>query len=134
LCKLPVVGEQNQAGAGGVQTTHGKQSGLSRDQIDDARSAFRIAVGAENSGRFVHCVIDRAMPLEWFAVDQDLCFIGIDFDPHLRDDFAIDFNSSLSDQFIDLATRTEPCGSKQFIDPLLAAKKRRGSVGSSLWF
>jgi hypothetical protein len=133
LCKLSIVGQENQSSARGVQSADRKQTGLGWHQIDHARASFGIAVGAQDAGWFVDGIVDGAVPFQGLAIDEDFRFVGIDFDTHLRDDLAVDFHATLGDQFVDLSTRTETGCGKEFIDPLLPAEKRRGSIGSSFW-
>ncbi|AMV33030.1 hypothetical protein VN12_12975 [Pirellula sp. SH-Sr6A] len=133
LCELSVVGEQDQAGARCVQSAHGKQTRLGWNQIDHTWASLGIAVGAEDARWFVDGIINGAMSFQGFAVYQNLCLVGIDFDPDLRDDFPVDFNAAFGDQFVDLPTRPEPRCCEEFVDALLSAEKRRGCIGSSFW-
>jgi hypothetical protein len=60
-----------------------------------------------------------------FTIDRDFGFIDVDFHPDLCHRFAVDFNSTVRDQFIDLATRSKAgCGEK-FVDSLFTSKYGR---------
>jgi len=112
LCQFPVVGEQNQTSAGRIESADREQSIVTGHQIDDARSALWVAIGAQNASRFMNGEVGRSMTFEWFAVDGDLGGFDIDFGTDLGDRFAIDFDATVGDQLIDSTPRAKTSRSK----------------------
>ena len=118
LSQFAIVGQQDQTGARGIESSDGEETMLVRHEIDHAWSALRIAIGTEHAFGFVECKVDRPMLFEFFSIDTDGCSCKVDFDTDLRDDLAIDLDAALFDQFIDLPARAESGSGKDFIDPL----------------
>ena len=91
---------------------------LVRNEIDHARTALRVAIGAQDTFGFMQCVVNGSMLFEQLAIDADRGAGQIDFDSDLRDDLAVDFDAALLDQFVDLASGSESRSCENFVDAL----------------
>jgi hypothetical protein len=107
LSQFTVVGQQYQPCAGGIQSTDRKESCVTGHKFDDAWSALWVCIGAEKTSGFMDREINRFVPFEWFAIDENFCFIGVDFCANLGDHSPVDLNTPLGDQLVDMSSRTK---------------------------
>jgi hypothetical protein len=64
--------------------------------------------------------INRFVPFEWLAIDQDFCFVSVDLGADLCDDSAVDLNATFGDKFVNVSSRTKARGGQEFVDALFA--------------
>jgi hypothetical protein len=102
-----------------------------RNQFNYARSSLWVSIGAKVTCWLVHRKVNRLVPAQWFAIDQNLALVCIDLSPDLSNDFAVDLDSPLSQKLVYLSPGSETCCGQQFVNALLSRQKRRGCNANS---
>ena len=103
--EVAVVGEQDQAGAVGVQATDRVQALPGGHEVDDRGPAVRVGRRGDHAGRLVQRVDDaRARPADQLAVDGDRLLAG-DVARRVGDHGAVDGHPPVDDERLRRAPR-----------------------------
>jgi hypothetical protein len=103
LGQFAVVGQDDQAGAERIESADWEQAKLVGDKVDHAQATLGVSIGAQDTFGFVDSEVDGSILFEQFAIDADRSGAHVDFDTDLSDDFPVDFDAALFDQFIDMS-------------------------------
>jgi hypothetical protein len=114
-----VVGEKDKAFAVLVETTDREETAeLFRNEIENAPSPLRVAVGAKGVFRFIESEVNRFRFRERFAVDADSLFVREDADAKFRNDDAVDFDAPFGDEFLALASTSVAGRGENFLQAM----------------
>jgi hypothetical protein len=80
---------------------------VTRNQLDNSWSAFRVCIGAKKTGRLVNGKVNGFVALKRFAIDENFRFISVDLGADLCDDGAVDLNTPFGDKFVHVSSRTK---------------------------
>ncbi len=117
--QFAVIGDQQQTFGVLVQPSHRKQPGFHRrQQIDYARPACGIGVGAETAFRLVQQEVFLRVNLQPLTVDRNFLRVGIDAHAQAVRDLAIDRDSPRRDVFLTMSARAKSCSSQHFLQSL----------------
>jgi hypothetical protein len=117
LRQIAVIGEQQQAFAGVVQSSHRKQAYAQiAHQMHDRGAALGVANGGDISyGLIQHHVNLAFRPVQQFAIDSDMIAFLVGFGAQLGDRLSVDRDPSRGDQFFALAPRGYACRGHDFL-------------------
>jgi hypothetical protein len=123
ICQFAVVRQDNQAGAVLIEPADRVNPlGYLREQVDDTGPAGGIKIRGNVAPRFVDGVVHHRLEPDRLTVDRDSDTIRVDSRSELKDDFAIDGNATLEDQFLACAPRAETGVSQDFLNSLKLAR------------
>ena len=114
----PVVGDEDQPFAHAVEPADGKQSLLTRHEVDHAGSAVGIVVGGHHAHRLVEHVDDPLRVGQFLAIYPYLGLERIDPRAEQCDDLPVDFDATGRDQFLAGSPTAEASRSEHLLEPL----------------
>ncbi len=104
LREFTIVGKKDKTSARGIESTDWKQTALVWNEIDNAWATLWVTVCTKHAFGFIESKVNGSMFFQQFAVDGDGVAIWVDFGTDLGDCFAVDFDPTLFDEFIDLSS------------------------------
>ncbi len=118
LRKFAVIGEQEKAFCGGVETTYREHPGLGRHEVHNLGATLRIGRRGDDSGRLVEQIADEAGPhRQSDSVHFDQIAIWLHF-PAERGDLAVHLDPARRDQKLAGPTAAEPAPRQGLLQPL----------------
>jgi hypothetical protein len=100
-----IIGHEDQALAGHVETAHVKHAAHPRrQQINHARPARGIARGRYDAGWLVDGKVLKPRPRQGLAVDANLLARPVNFRSKFGDNLSVDLNAAFQDELFALAT------------------------------
>lgn len=119
VCKVAIVGQQQQPFTVGVEAPHGKDAHVVWYQIDNRRTVMRVARGRNDAdGLMEHQVamrLSRRRHVDNLAVHGDHVRVGIRARSELPHDAPIDGNAPLQDQILGRAQRRHARTGQDFV-------------------
>jgi hypothetical protein len=115
-----IVGQQDQSLAHAVEPSHGEQTVIAGDEVDDPRPSGRIDVGRDDADRLVEQVDDTADLGQPLTIDPDFLCPRIDAGAELGHHDPIDLDAARRDQFLAGAAATEASGRQHLLQPFEA--------------
>ena len=115
--QVAVVGQEQQAFAVLVEPADGVDAlRHMRHEIDGARPAGGIVIGAEVAARLVDEPVDRPLDMQRLAIDGDGLFARLDLRAEFAHHLSIDRDTAAHDQFFTVAPGADARVCQKFIE------------------
>ncbi len=127
--QVAIVGQQQQTLTVFVEPAHGVDALADvRHQIDGARPAGRIEVGAEVAARLIDQPVDELLAVQRLAIDAHR-IVGFDLRAQLADNQAIHADAATDNQLFAVPPRANASMSQEFVETFHNLHYKKVSLG-----